>query len=108
MIPAPPRARPRVPRPQLAPRLTTQTSPALPPRHKRFRPVPESRDLAGYGLRGDPQRYFAQVLFAWLGWLARRRGEIPPVRRKLPNGTMGGLARVRARLGTWRGLHGYA
>ena len=34
--------------------------------------------------------------------------EIPPVRRKLPNGTMGGLARVRARLGTWQGLHGYA
>ena len=37
-----------------------------------------------------------------------RGHEIPPVRRKLPNGTMGGLARVRARLGTWQGLHGYA
>lgn len=43
MIPAPPRisapprreSRPRL-RPQLAPRLTTQTSPTLPPRHKRF------------------------------------------------------------------------
>jgi hypothetical protein len=44
MIPAPPRisapprreASPGAHRPQLAPRLTTQTSPTLPPRHKRF------------------------------------------------------------------------
>jgi len=68
----------------------------------------QDRESAGYELRGDPQRYFAQVLFARLGCLAGRRGEIPPVRRKLLDGTMGGLGRVRARPGTWRGLHGYA
>ena len=30
------------------------------------------------------------------------------IRSMATRGTMGGLARVRARLGTWRGLHGYA
>jgi hypothetical protein len=38
---------PRGHRPQLAPRLTTQTSPTLPPRHKRFRPTTPPPFLPG-------------------------------------------------------------
>jgi hypothetical protein len=38
---------PEVHRPQLAPRLTTQTSPTLPPRHKRFRPTTPPPFLPG-------------------------------------------------------------
>jgi len=53
------------------------------------------------GSVGDPEDPGPTPRLAW-------GREIPPVRRKLPNGTMGGLARVRARLGTWQGLHGYA
>ena len=50
--PAPTFAPPRGPppeahRPQLAPRLTTQTSPTLPPRHKRFRPTTPPPFLPG-------------------------------------------------------------
>ena len=69
MIPAPPRisapprreSRPRL-RPQLAPRLTTQTSPTLPPRHKRFpptappvpaRPHPTRRQFPARGASGS-------------------------------------------------------
>ena len=143
-------------RPQLAPRLTTQTSPTLPPRHKRFpngstpvppgltRPPPVPRPRAsspapasagsrpcrhtGCSLRFLPLRCSPEpgpgsgpepstrrtAPLPRSGAVrpvrrpSRAQGEIPPVRRKLPNGTMGGLARVRARLGTWQGLHGYA
>jgi hypothetical protein len=104
MIPAPPqnpaspgplRRPPRrrgLPHSQTRPKANDPGTPYPSATPKRFHPAP--------ALPRPRARYRAACL-------AYRRG-VPPVRRKLPVGTIGGLARVRVRLGTWRGLHGYA